>query len=420
LWGGGAGWVGAPDGRDPREPLDLGAVRSIRFLVDLDRRELIPSWWYADPLNPKFGQVEVYRLARIGGVNVDTREVHESRLLRFEGQLVTRRRAITLQGWGESELQRVYADLQQFRGAFAACATLLQDASQGVFAIKDLFTMMAGDRQDALKKRLELMDLARSVGRSVMIDADGERFERVEVGALSGVAEAMQLFLLLLSGASEIPVTLLMGQAPAGLSATGDSDIRTFYDRMRTEQQATLDPQLQRLVRLLLVAQDGPTGGREPASWKITYAPLWQETPGEKADNRLKIAQADQIYLTTGVLLPEEVAISRFGPGDEDRELTIDVSARQAALEAEQAEARTQGAAPAGQGEGPALEAPPAAQDAAPEEETHREPFKAPGLPPPPSNPGGSLWVPPPQRGGPAPGYTGVPEGEPGTGGERT
>jgi len=97
-------------------------------------------------------------------------------------------------------------------------------------------SMMAADKKDVLKRRLEMMDLARGVTRSVLLD-DGEEYSRTEVGALTGIADLLTKNLLLLSGAAEIPVTVLMGQSPAGLSATGESDIRWFYDRTRAAQQ---------------------------------------------------------------------------------------------------------------------------------------------------------------------------------------
>jgi len=355
VFGGGAVLVNADDGRDPSEPLDRKSIRTIHSLVPLNRRELIPLRWYTDPLSREYGSVERYTLARMGGQSADTRSVHATRLLKFRGQLVTHQREIALQGWGESELQRIYPVLQQFNGAFAATSTLLNDASQGVFSIKDFLEMMAGGKRELLMQRLALMDATRSSGRSIMVDADTEKYEKVETAALSGLPDVLKLYLLLLAGATGIPVTLLMGQAPSGLQATGEMDVRNWYDLVKTEQVQTAQPHIETLIDLITLCQDGPTQGR-PVETTIEFAPLWQPTPKERADERLVVAQTDQIYLAEGVVLPEEVAASRFREKGWSSETTIDLEARRAALEADREAGRlpTPPAAGGAPGGGPA------------------------------------------------------------------
>lgn len=335
LYGGGAVFIGADDGQDPREPLRPGAVRAVKFLTVLERRDLFPERWVTDPLDAHFGDVETYRLVRAGGGGgTDNRVVHRSRLLRFFGARVSPRRRSAMEGWGASELQRVYDKLQQFNATFAAVGELLQDGSQGVFKIKDLYGLMAEDKADALKRRLELLDMSKSVARSILVDADEEDYQRVESGAMSGYPDTIDRFALLLAGAAGIPVTILLGQAPAGLNATGDSDIRWFYDRVRTQQANVLKPRVTKLARLLVAAE-----GARDASVAVDFPPLWQETPAERADRRSKVAATDSVYIDKGVLTAEEVALSRFGPDGWSDETTVDLDARReaqaAALEGE-------------------------------------------------------------------------------------
>ena len=53
----------------------------------------------------------------------------------------------------------------------------------------------------------------------------------MEVGSLTGVTEVMDRMINMVAAVSGIPVTVLMGQAPAGLNATtSESDIRSWYD----------------------------------------------------------------------------------------------------------------------------------------------------------------------------------------------
>ncbi|MBP6829486.1 MAG: DUF1073 domain-containing protein [Deltaproteobacteria bacterium] len=335
-FGGGVVFVGADDGRDPSEPLDEAAIRSVRFLVVADRRDLVPLTWCTDDESQRYGEPETYSFTRLssGGAS-EVVIVHASRLIRFEGALTTRRRRTQLRGWGESELQRIYDVLSKFNGAWESTSTLLYQGSIGVLSMKNLFSMMAADKRDVLKTRLDMMDLAMSSTRNVLIDAEGESFTRTEVGALAGLAAVLDKFLLLLSGAAEIPVTILMGQSPAGLSATGESDVRWFYDRIKSAQTSTLTPCLLRLIRLLCLAKDGPTKGVVPAKLAVEFAPLWQMTPLELADLRQKQATTDGIYIDKQVVTADEVGASRFRPEGWSPETTIDLGAREAAMAAD-------------------------------------------------------------------------------------
>src|SRR4029077_5179269 len=102
-----------------------------------------------------------------------------------------------------------------------------------------------------------------------------------------------------------------------------DSDVRLFYDTIKTEQASKLAPHLERLVRLLMLAQDGPTGGEVPPA-RVEFAPLWQMTPAETAGLRQTVAETDALYVTAGILTAAEVAKSRFRPDGWSAETALD------------------------------------------------------------------------------------------------
>lgn len=335
-WGrmvGGAGvFIGADDGRDPSLPLDVDSVRSVRFLVSADRRDLQPINWHSDPLSPRYGTPSTYRLLRQGGTTTSTAEVHADRVMRFDGVPTTKRRRMERQGWGDSVLQRTYVELQAARGAFAGAGTLIHEASVVTVGVKGLMGLMASDPTDTLKTRFEVMQRMMGIGRWLMHDADGETVSRLEVGALTGVVDVMDRFVNFLSAVSGIPVTVLMGQAPAGLNATGDADLRNWYDEVAAERERVLRPRLERLVRMILRAKDGPTRGVEPDGWRIEFPSLWQRTETEEAELRAKQATTDAMYIDKGVLTPEEVALSRFRPDGWSAETIVDLDARERSL----------------------------------------------------------------------------------------
>jgi phage-related protein (TIGR01555 family) len=328
VFGGGAVLLGCDDGRDASEPLDTVALRKVLFLSSVTSRELWPETWEYDPLSPRFGEPVIYRLSRVGGGGgMDVSRVHYSRLVRFEGLPTTRQRRITLKGWGESYLQRAVDLLSEWNGAHAAVNDLVQQSSIGVFKMTDLMSLVASDPEGLLKKRMEAFDMGVSVAKSVLIDKD-ETYERTEVGALTGLPDLLDRYSLRLAGAMEMPVSILLGREPAGLNATGEADTRAWYDSIDAERETILKPAAERIVKLLLVSQQGPTSAQEPKGWSIEFPPLWQPTEKERAELRKIVADTDAVYLQNGVTTPDETARSRFRPEGWSAETEVDLAAR--------------------------------------------------------------------------------------------
>jgi phage-related protein (TIGR01555 family) len=339
---GGAGiLLGVDDGQDPRKPLNLDTIKTIGWLTVLTPRELVPVSWYADPRAPRYGEPEIYRItpessptsttkatpgaqANTTGVSV---EVHESRVLVFRGARVSRSQVLTNQGWGDSVFVRCQHVLRDFQMTWSSAALLMYDFSQAVIKIKDLAGLIADNDDATVLRRAQAIEMSRSVARMVMIDSE-EDYSR-QATPLSGMHEMLDKFNTRLAAAADMPLTLLMGQSPGGLNATGDSDVRFFYDRVKAKQNTKLRPPLERLIKLVFLSVDGPTGGEEPENWSVDFKPLWQMSDTEQADIRVKQAGVDQIYVNIGAVTPEEIAASRFGGDAYSTETVIDFEGRQ-------------------------------------------------------------------------------------------
>jgi hypothetical protein len=88
-----------------------------------------------------------------------------------------------------------------------------------------------------------------------------------------------------LSGTFQIPLVRLFGQSPAGLSATGESDLKTCYDGIRKRQVQDMLVMVTVIYRLIAQSLKFKVGD----GFGITFRSLWQMTETEKAD----IAQKD-------------------------------------------------------------------------------------------------------------------------------
>jgi phage-related protein (TIGR01555 family) len=337
--------LGADDGqKDLTKPLDLKRVRSFDWMNVLSRLELQPTEWYADPNQKGYGRPKVYRILQAAVApgqplrgqlprtfkSVGDVYVHESRMIRFDGVRVTRLQALAQSGWNDSVLSRCHPVLRDYGLSWAVAGTLLQEFGQAVLKVEGLFELLnQGPQGDAaVVRRAAAARIARSIANLMLIDSK-EEFEHKSI-PLSGFPEMLREFAYRLASVADMPVSLLMGQAPAGLNATGDSDIRWFYDRISALQERVLRSRSNRITELVMAAKDGPTKGKVPKNWSVRFASLWQPSPVEQADIRLKQAQTDQIYINTQVITPEEAATSRFGGADYSTDTIIDLENRPA------------------------------------------------------------------------------------------
>lgn len=328
-WGrcfGGAGiLIGADDGRDSDLPLIPEKADDVAFLYVIDRRLLWPLSYYDEPGHPKLGQPKTYLVTTIGGTHFNTTVCHESRLILFRGANTGIRERHQLMGWDMSVLQRVYDVLRSFNTGWKSVETLLVDGNQAIFKMTGLAESLSSGGEEILRARMQAMDLYRSVMRAMVIDADGqESFER-QAANFSGIPDTLEKFMLRLAAAVQIPVTILMGQSPAGMNATGDSDFRWFYDRIKAEQTMIAAPKIKRLGKIWLRTRAGQEHTSSAAKMmNVKFPALWTETPSDQATRENTIATRDKTYIDSQVLSPEEVALHRFGsPDGFDREILI-------------------------------------------------------------------------------------------------
>jgi phage-related protein (TIGR01555 family) len=170
---------------------------------------------------------------------------------------------------------------------------------------------------------MQMIELSRSVAKALVIDAEDESFTRVAT-SFAGLPDVLDRFADRLAAASGYPATVLFGSAPAGLNATGDSDIRLYYDRVQSYRRDEIKPGVERIVKAIMSEV-----GSEPEHWDIEFGSLYQPTDVESADLRQKVAQTDKLYVDMGSITPEEVTLSRFGETGWSMETKVDLELRE-------------------------------------------------------------------------------------------
>lgn len=331
LLGGAVTVIGADDGTpDLAQPLDEGRIVAVRYLHTYDKRDVQIESYYRDPRNPRFGAPEYFRITPVvPGSGASPIRVHESRCVMWGGQPTTDRRRNELGGWDDSVLERCWDALRQAGENYGAVSMLLGRISQAVYKIKGLYSMIAGKQEAVLNTRMSMLDASRSRARAICLDTEEDFINTTQ--SVGGIDLLVDKGVLRLAAAAEMPATVLMGQSPAGMNSTGESDLVLWYASVESWRSLELRRRHERIARLVLLSTTGPTKGVEPATWRIEYRPLRMPTAAELAQLDMVRAQTDAIEIDKGIVPPEAVALARH-TGMGNGRVTLDEAEVTAAL----------------------------------------------------------------------------------------
>ncbi len=309
LHGGSVIFMGINDGNtDLSIPFDpTRSDYKIMFLKVFDRWRVNPMPELdMDPTSPTFGQVMIYRIAPLSGGAFN---VHRSRLIVYDGEPVTDTERLRLNRWGDSCLQPCFTSIRSLRNVLMNCDSIVSDFVQGILKVDNLLNMIQEGQEVDLLMRLRMMDLTKSTNRTILIGTD-EDYSRI-TSNIAGLEHLIDKFAEALSGESGIPVKLLFGVAPKGLNATGDADIRQWYDAVLSQQRGRYEPAIRQLADAIAGEQNFDLG-----DYEIKFNPLWQQSQLEFAQTYLANAQADTQYFTMNALSAEEIRDMRFSRPD--------------------------------------------------------------------------------------------------------
>lgn len=317
LYGGGLLLIGAYDGNNLNEPLNIRAIKDFENLKFIPRNNIMYGTieWQMDETKPRYGKPEYYPVEYRVGEDFIIKRVHYSRVIELHGIEIPTSQASIIppeyRYWGLSVLQRVQNNLRDIAGAFGSLSNLLQEVSIGKYKYTDLADILASPDGDKLiQKRLQTMDLTKSVFHSVIMDTN-EDYVR-DTLSFNGVSDVMYQFFMMICSASNYPMTRLFGISPAGLNSTGDSDTYQYYDTVESKQKTELLPILNRLVSIY-------SEWKRIEKPKIVFNPLEQMTEKEQAEVEEKKANTEktkadtyQKYIDMGIMSPEIVEELEF------------------------------------------------------------------------------------------------------------
>lgn len=284
-WGrlyGGAIGVLLVDGQDVSTPLRVDTVARGQFrgILVLDRWTVVPDIERTvQELGPSLGKPEFYNVM-ISAPAFGGKRIHHSRVVRIDGIDLPYWQRVAEYGWGLSVVERLYDRLVAFDSTTQGTAQLVYKAHLRTVKVKDLRDILAtgGPAEAALIKMFEMIRRFQSSEGLTLIDAEDEF--ATHSYTFAGLSDVLLQFAQQISGALQIPLVRLFGQSPAGLNATGENDIRNYYDLIRQQQEARLRWALDTILGLIFRSK---FGDEPPKDLKFEFNSLWQTSDLEKA-----------------------------------------------------------------------------------------------------------------------------------------
>lgn len=296
LYGGAALVMGVDGAGTSDQELKPEQVKkgALKFIHVLSRYEITAQRTEYDLNSPYYGEPVMYTYSGTGTNSAMT--IHPSRVVRLVGTEVPDRR-LTFDGWGDSILQAIDESVKAAGIVTSSVATMVNDGKFDVIKIPNLTQNLVSDEYtNLLTKRIRLLNQVKSSVNALILDKE-EEWNRIQTN-FNGLSDLLKLYLLIVCGATDIPATRFLGQSPAGLTATGESDIRNYYDSIAAWQGNVLSPALIRLDEVLLRS----ALGARPDNLFYNWNSLWQITEAEEADIALKKAQAFKIDVDAAIL----------------------------------------------------------------------------------------------------------------------
>jgi len=295
---GGAGIVMGIKGASNETPVDIEAVRvgDLEFLHPVSRWDVSPGPMIDDITSPWYGEPSYYeRHSLFNGTLV---RFHPSRVVPFVG--MPRQDVLTTkQPWGDSVLLNVADAIKSCGLVTASVAQLVAESKIDIIKIPGLTLNISSRTYERnLLERFGLANIIKGVHSMLLIDKE-EEWQR-QVASFASLPEILQMYFLMVCGAADIPATRFFGQSPAGMSATGESDTRNYYDSVSSKQKNDDSPVLWRLDEVLIRS----ALGSKPEEIFYVWNSLWQMTPEQKADLEKKKADTFKVDVDAAILDP--------------------------------------------------------------------------------------------------------------------
>lgn len=262
--------------------------------------EMIADW-----SDPWFGYPSYYEVQLQGTTAGKAIKFHPSRVVAFKAEPVADIMGVDwlTAFWGQAKVQTIIDAIQNVDTADTGFAALISQARLRRIYIPKLLDMLTQPGGEAkLAKRLQAFALGESNNSVSWLDGgDGatgaEKIDDKQV-TWTGMPDIMAAYRTAAAAAADMPATVLWGISPAGMNATGDSDIQLYHKTIKGRQDLDLRPCMTQIDAALVPSALGRV---DDAIW-YDWAPLANQTEKDEATTFFTFMQAvEKLQATNGL-----------------------------------------------------------------------------------------------------------------------
>ncbi|MFW2160831.1 DUF1073 domain-containing protein [Acinetobacter beijerinckii] len=283
---------GLADGLQLDQPFEIEKLRQggLQFFTVLKKSKVQALNNEYVPLELSAGEPEQPMYYQISNGNGTQSKIHHSRIM-----------CVKHGDEGESLLLAIYYTLRNYIATNAGAASLVHEAKVDVIRMPDLMMNIVNRAKETME-RFGAAALLKSINGMLVIDKN-EEYESKSY-TFGGLPELMREFGQQTAGAADMPYTLLFGQTTSGLNNSGEFDLRSYYDRVNTEQNWTLRPILERIFPVIFKSLFGVI----PAGFNFVFYPLWQLDVKTRSEVEKNNTERDIKYLEKGIVTEAMIA----------------------------------------------------------------------------------------------------------------
>ena len=318
LYGGAIVLALVDDGMPLERPINIKRVNKLISLRVFDRHQVS---WANDDLCTDFykeyyGEPEIFTITNNqNGLTGDELffKVHRSRLHIIGGERLCNKDRNANRGWDDSVLQSCYESLRNYGLIVGSSVEIVQDFIQVIMKMNGLMDKYTNGQEEQIRERLALIDETRSIQNTILLDGEGDEDYEKRASSVSGLSDLWDRFSEAICSSTGIPATRLFGRSPAGMNATGKSDMKNWYDIVSAYREDEIEPCITWLMDIVQNQQDWKN---KPESFDWHFPALEEPSEMEFADIKKKYAEIDMMYIDRGAISASEAWQERFGSGE--------------------------------------------------------------------------------------------------------
>ena len=272
---------------------ELGKDRLAGFVV-IDPINCYPGVYNSvDPLRKDFYKPDYWF--------VMGKKVHASRLIRFVANEVPMLLKPVYNFFGIAQAQILWDYVMHFNQCRKATADMATKYSMTVFKTAMTDTLFNSNGMEQIDKRIGLIARYKSNDAVIAIDKEAEDIVNVS-SPMSGLTDIGRQALEFLASINRTPAVKLLGISPSGFNATGESDIRNYYDHIKSQREKLFRDAMQTILKCVQLN----TWGLIDPQVEFEWDELGQEDEAAVATTQKTKADTLAVLLDRSVISQEE------------------------------------------------------------------------------------------------------------------